>query len=202
VNAPSDEPIEHERSAARGEGAVEPIDGLAALLERIDPASVDQLDTAELREQRRACEDAEEAVSYARRLLQGRLDILRAELLRREDLGDDETAPLLDALPAILASDHAPTATANVRATRVRVPPPAEGYDARLDAIADKATLTADDGPELDDLQRIVARFADEERTLSDARRALFTRIDALRDELAARYKDGRADVSELLAER
>jgi hypothetical protein len=183
-------------------GASEPIAGLGDLLERVDPDALEELSTAELRTLRRACEDTEEAVSYARRLLQGRLDILRAELLRRQDQGDGEAAPLIDALPSILASDHVATATGNVRSTRVRVPPAADDYAERLDAIADEGELTASDDTTLDELQRIVARFSDEERTLSSARRELFTRIDGLRAELAARYKDGRADVSELLADR
>jgi hypothetical protein len=182
--------------------AGEPIAGLAELLERVDPDALEELSTAELRTLRRACEDTEEAVSYARRLLQGRLDILRAELLRRQDQGDGEAAPLIEALPSILASDHVATQTGNVRSTRVRVPPAADDYAERLDAIADEGSLTASDDTTLDELQRIVARFSDEERTLSSARRELFTRIDGLRDELAARYKDGRADVSELLADR
>jgi hypothetical protein len=182
--------------------AAEPIAGLGELLERVDPDALEELSTAELRTLRRACEDTEEAVSYARRLLQGRLDILRAELLRRQDQGDGEAAPLIEALPSILASDHVATQTGNVRSTRVRVPPAADDYAERLDAIADEGSLTASDDTTLDELQRIVARFSDEERTLSSARRELFTRIDGLRDELAARYKDGRADVSELLADR
>ncbi|MEX2504960.1 MAG: hypothetical protein WD378_08920, partial [Egicoccus sp.] len=40
--------------------------------------------TADLRQARAACEAEEEAVSYARRLMQGRLDILRDELERRD----------------------------------------------------------------------------------------------------------------------
>jgi hypothetical protein len=184
------------------DGAAEPIAGLDDLLDRVDPDALEELSTAELRTLRRACEDTEEAVSYARRLLQGRLDILRAELLRRQDQGDGEAAPLIDALPSILASDHVATQTGNVRSTRVRVPPAADDYAERLDAIADEEALTASDDTSLDELQRIVARFSDEERTLSSARRELFTRIDGLRAELAARYKDGRADVSELLADR
>jgi hypothetical protein len=49
-----------------------------ALLAEDTLQRLDTLDTSELRRARAACEEAEEGISYARRLLQGRLDILRA----------------------------------------------------------------------------------------------------------------------------
>jgi hypothetical protein len=166
----------------------------------VDLATVADLPTAELRTLRHACEEAEEAVSYARRLLQGRLDILRAELLRREH--EPESVALLSALTDVLAADHVPSDPMKARATRLRVPPGSDPYMERLDAIADEARLAATAERDLVDLRDIASRFADEERALSARRRQLFDRIDALRDELAARYKDGRADVSELLGGR
>ena len=154
------------------------------------------LPTGELRTRRAACEEAEEGVSYARRLLQGRLDLLRAELRRRDE---DGVSRLLDALPAILSGDDAPQNPMHARATRLRVPPSADAHAAALDAVVDEATLLDPSGLDLDALGILVERIGGHERELSSLRRALFDRIDALRDELAARYKDGRADVSDLL---
>jgi hypothetical protein len=154
------------------------------------------LPTAELRTRRAACEEAEEGVSYARRLLQGRLDLMRAELRGRDEHG---AADLLGALPAILSGDESHSDPMHARSTRLRVPPSADAHAEALDAIADEATLLNPGELDLGTLTTLVERLAEHERQLSALRHALFERIDALRDELAARYKDGRADVGELL---
>jgi len=159
-------------------------------------AELTSLPTAELRTRRAACEEAEEGVSYARRLLQGRVDLLRAELLGRDGRG---AANLLEALPSILAHDEAHGDPMKARATRLRVPPSADAHAEALDAIAHEATFLNSGDLDLDALESLVEALEVHERGLSALRRALFVRIDALRDELAARYKDGRADVGELL---
>jgi len=159
-------------------------------------ADLESLSTAELRTRRAACEGAEEGVSYARRLLQGRLDLLRAELRGRDDR---VAAHLLEALPTILAGDESPGDPMQARATRLRVPPSADAHAAALDDIADESTLLNSGDLDLATLTSLVEQLTDHERQLSALRHALFDRIDALRAELAARYKDGRADVGELL---
>ena len=159
-------------------------------------AELATLPTAELRTRRAACEEAEEGVSYARRLLQGRLDLLRAELVGRDEHG---AAHVLAALPSILAGDRSHGDPMKARATRLRVPPSADAHAEALDAIADEATLLDPRPLSLDELSDLVAALNEHERQLSTLRHALFQRIDALRDELAARYKDGRADIKELL---
>lgn len=162
---------------------------------------LDSLDTDELRRARAACEAAEEGISYARRLLQGRLDILRARLDERDE---PEAGRLLAELPALLADDGHVADPAQARATRVRVPAGAERYSDLIDAVItedDLPTLEGDDlqREELAGVERVTEALTAVERELSARRRALFTRIDALRAELVARYKDGRADVRELL---
>jgi hypothetical protein len=66
-------------------------------------AGVSSIDMDELRSLRKEAEQEETDLSYLRRLLQGRLDILRAELARRS--GADE-GDLVDALPKILADEN------------------------------------------------------------------------------------------------
>lgn len=180
-------------------------DGLAARPGIPDPqqllpaallTELDTLPTSELRSRRAACEEAEEGVSYARRLLQGRLDLLRAELAGRDGRG---AASLLEALPAILAGGGSRGDPMKARATRLRVPASADAHAEALDAIADEATLLDPRPLSLDELSDLVEALNEHERQLSALRHALFQRIDALRDELAARYKDGRADIKELL---
>ncbi len=157
-------------------------------------ASLGELSTEELRRLRSVCEAAEEGVSYARRLLQGRLDILRAELADR----DDTDHHLLDVLPRILTADPG-GGGGQARALRLRVPPDAEIHTALIDEILDEGSLQAVDGHDHASLSEVAERLAEHESRLSSLRRAWFTRIDAVRDELAARYKDGRADVREFL---
>lgn len=156
--------------------------------------------TAEVRLARAACEAEEEAVSYARRLVQGRLDILRDELERR-DGGDDEATDVLARLAAILSADRPPGAIsgpAQARATRVRVPAGAEAYAEELDEVVDDGFLEDLHQRRTAELATAVERLAAHEHELSGARRGLFERIDRLRDELARRYKDGTAAVSDL----
>ena len=178
-------------------------DGVGALPvpdpEQLLPAdlldALDTLTTEQLRARRVDCELAEEGVSYARRLLQGRIDILRAELDQRDDAA---AADLLGSLPSILADGTARADPLHTRATRLRVPPDAADYEAAIDAYigAEHRDVEAHvEGQQTAQLAPIVDRLAALERELSVVRRALFERIDALRDELAARYKDGRADV-------
>jgi hypothetical protein len=167
----------------------------------LDPSFLDGVEdwsTERLREERAACEAEEEAVSYARRVLQGRVDILRAELQRRSD---GAALDLLERLPAILAADQsgARPSAAHVRSTRLRVPAGADAYEARIDAIVDESRLERIDGEQVGDIEAIVDRLVGVEQDLSATRRDLFGRIDAIRAELADRYKDGRASVRDLL---
>jgi hypothetical protein len=171
----------------------------------LDPAYLDGLDdasTSEVRALRAECEDTEEGISYARRLLQGRLDILRAELLRRDEAGDGHARTLLGDLTTILTHDqHGTLDPTQARATRLRVPPSAEQHERDLDRIVDQSQLADLEQLTVDDLAMIIDRLSQHERELSALRRQLFDRIDTLRAELARRYKDGRADVSQILVD-
>src|SRR6266511_4767593 len=74
----------------------------------LDPGFIAEsgsLELSELRARRDEAEAEEADISYLRRLLQGRLDILRAELVRRSQGGDRDVASLLAGLPAILSDE-------------------------------------------------------------------------------------------------
>ena len=164
---------------------------------------LDTLSTDEIRARRADAQAEEEAVSYVRRLLQGRLDILRAELIRRTDDGSPEAADLLGRLSSVLSDDAAGQRDQlGARATRLRVPEGIDGYTERLDAVLDASALEELEGRTVETLQAFIDRLTDHEHELSEIRQQLFVRIDALRSELAARYKDGRAAIGDLLAER
>jgi hypothetical protein len=175
-------------------------DAPATVLGEDELADLASWSNDDLRTRRAACEAHEAAVSYARRVLQGRLDIVRAELERRHEAGDPNARQLLAALPALLAGDHVATDPVRARVSSVTVPPEADELVARIDADLGEATLTGLADRSDGDLETLVASLEGHEAALSSTRRQLFGSIDAIRDELAARYKDGRANVADLLA--
>jgi hypothetical protein len=181
---------------------VEPVSGGDRRIDRVlEPAFVDGLDALGLDELRRRRDEAEleEAdASYLRRLLQGRLDIVRAELARRaeEGAGDHDIAALIDRLPAIL-TDHDPGSFNAV--PRVLAPPRADQHRRRVERLVSDDTLANLHELEHDDLERAVDVLTSEETKVSAVRRRVQDVLDRLRTELTHRYRDGGADVSELL---
>ena len=70
----------------------------------LEPEYLEDLGTADLddlKQRRDTAEDVEAQISYYRRLLHGRMDLLNFELRRRRG---DEKRTLIEALPEILAS--------------------------------------------------------------------------------------------------
>lgn len=171
----------------------------------LDPSyleGLEELPTDEIRRRRDACEEEESGISYARRVLQGRLDIVRAEALRRRDDGSEQAGSILAALPDILGRDHVTSDPAHTRVTRFLVPPSVQYHRRDVDEIADEDAVTELRGRSVDSLLEMVERLAAKEHELSTRRRAVLDRIDALRDELLERYKSGEARVSDVLADR
>jgi hypothetical protein len=171
----------------------------ATVLDEAEREALSSWSTTEVRDRRAACEGQEAAVSYARRVLQGRLDIVRAEVERRHEAGAEGAGALLGTLPRVLAGDHVATDPARARVSSVTVPPAADELVARIDADLGELTLSRLSERSEDELASVIAALERHEKELSAARRRLFDSIDALRDELAARYKDGRASVTDLL---
>lgn len=158
------------------------------------------LPTPELRRRRDECEEEESGISYARRILQGRLDILRAEAIRRRDAGQQEAGAVLAALPDILGDEGSVTGPAQARVTRFLIPPTVRYHRREVDSIASDESISAMTQRPTEQLQEAVEQLARKERELSAVRRQLLDRIDALRDELVRRYKSGAAHVSEVLS--
>ena len=138
-----------------------------------------------VRELRDACREVELKISYHRRIAQGRLDIALAERERRASGGD-----LVDALPGILA-DRPSGASHSDRAIGI--------IDLDHDDMEDEPSIT--DLPDLstDELSDVIERLALTERRLSDQRRALLDNLDRLQAELVARYRDGRAQIGQVV---
>lgn len=161
---------------------------------------IEERPTGEIRALRDECEAEENGVSYARRIVQGKLDIVRAELLRRRDEGhsDDELHALLDSLPNILSDRLSGGRRPAQRAVRFLVPPSAQHHAEDAERIGEGALTDLTDRS-ADEIATLVEQLGEEERRLSALRRRLFGRIDTLQGELTRRYKAGATDVSEVL---
>lgn len=149
-------------------------------------AGLAELSLAELRERRDECLAEREYLSLLRRLVQGRVEILKAEIERR---GGGDQSPLVERLATILAGE--PQGSARGEAVRVGVPEEemllARRRVERLVADAGLSDPTALDD---DRLGRAVDLLASEEREVSERRTAVISVLDRLQDELKRRYKE------------
>ncbi len=145
------------------------------------------LSLEDLRDRRDACVAEREYLSLLRRLVQGRAEILRAELERRSGSGDQ--GPLIERLASILASD----AQGPSRGEAVKVGLPQEELllaRRRVERLVADAGIS--DPSELDDdrLEEAVDVLSGEEREVSAQRGDVHRVLDALQDELKRRYKE------------
>jgi RsiG-like len=149
--------------------------------ERSDPGA---LDLTQLRARRRELQQLDDAVSYVRRVAQGRADLARAELARRSG---GEPAELTDDLRGVLAD--------RLLAGSDRPPRPAEDFSEHPRAVElDRLCAKLGFGrlPELapDELAALAAALDDFERRVSAERHDVFARLDELTDELVRRYRE------------
>lgn len=174
-------------------------DTLRSIIAGDDPGDLTALDMAELRTRRATCREVETGLSYLRRQAQGHLDVVAAEQARREAGGDPgDLEDLIARLPELLAG--------STRSPGVGRLPSEFGTGAVDDDLADELErivseggLAAPDQLTDDDLATVGASLAEFERTVSDLRRTLFDRIDAIEAELTRRYRTGEASVDSLL---
>ncbi len=177
-------------SAARTAGAevAEP-----ELPELPDRPVLDGLGLPELRALLRRAQQEEGDLSYVRRLLQGRIDILRAELARRSAPG----SPLLDLLPEIL-TDEPSRHRSSARHVTLGTPR-SEEYRSLAETMLSEvelSDLTARTDDELDDAMGRLVRY---EQDVSQRRQVMQRTADGCSTEIARRYREGEAQVEDLL---
>jgi hypothetical protein len=155
----------------------------------LDPQFLAGIDTAspeQLRDKLRDARTEEDSLSYVRRNLHGRLDLLRAELdFRHGDRGADRSVETMTtALSSRGAGGRGGRAGLGLQAAAAagergveRVL--AEDHLARLPEMSDE------------EIEQVVGRVEEAERELSEDRHRLHDVIDALEAELAVRYKNG-----------
>ncbi len=153
------------------------------------------LDLDELRQRRHTAEDVENQISYYRRLLHGRMDLLNFELRRR---GGEEERTLLEALPEILASGMIFGPEPNLRHIETMPPIPTKTGRRLIDKIMDDGVLTQLSDLSDDEIVEALDQIREVETEMSNQRRQLHSVIDALQDEIVARYRSeqGEATVS------
>jgi hypothetical protein len=154
----------------------------------------------EIRSMRAEGQAVEVGLSYLRRLVQGRLDIVAAEARHRREGGDPtELHDLVEQLPEILSDHvHAPGVG---RLPSLMAPSEEDeiALQAELDAVCDSKMVTSLADVDDAELDRLVHELTELERSVSARRKALFERIDALQAELTRRYRTGEASVESLL---
>lgn len=137
-------------------------------------------------------------LSYYRRMLHGKLDLLDFEVRRRNG---EESRSLIEALPEILADPpSARTSNPLDRELSLDLPELAgEGRRAVDQALSDDflARLPFTDD---DELTTIRDSLSSTEQMVSEQRRAVHDAHDAITAELTNRYRDGIADADELLS--
>ncbi|MEU6312413.1 AmfC protein [Streptomyces sp. NPDC047014] len=158
------------------------------------PSPSAALGLPELRAQRRDAQRDEADLSYVRRLLQGRIDILRAEVARRAD----PEAPVVDRLSVILA-DAPSSRSASARHVTLGTPQSEEYRLLAAEMLSDVelSDLEARTDGELDDAMARLVRY---EQQVSRRRQQLQRTADECSAEITRRYREGEAQVDDLLA--
>ena len=166
----------------------------------LDPGFVGDLGAlglGELRRRHGVCSDLDVELSFYRRMLHGRLDLLSFEMRRRRG---EESRTLMEALPEILAGDTEPLPPRPVgesRALSLEAPdlPPVGRREA--DRALSDDFLARISGLSDAELEETGFRLAAAEEAISRQRRLVFDALDAIQSELAARYRRGAADPAE-----
>lgn len=182
------EPVE--RGAAVGErdevAIIPPVSGGS------DPAT---LSLADLRTARNELQQREDAVSYVRRMVQGRLDIARAEQQRRAEHRAVD-ADVSGEITRVFATESAGGSQRPPRDTEPRIDDP---LVVRLEALCDRVGFGAVRTLNDDELQVCIGELSSFEADVSRQRREMFATIDALSAELVRRYKSHDSAVDDLL---
>lgn len=153
------------------------------------------LSLVEIRQQRSDLQTQEDAVSFVRRMAQGRLDIARDEQRRRADNTPISTTVTTN-LAGIFGQEHGGGSARPPRETNIS---PDHVLVRELERLCEDIGFGSLRSLDDESLDQIVTSLLAFESQRSAERRQLFDQIDALTVELVRRYKDGGADIDSLL---
>lgn len=148
-----------------------------------------------LRDRRRICDDVENELSYYRRMLHGRMDLLGFELRRRSG---EETRSLIEALPEIL-TDSASGYVPSGRPTKVTLPDLPDQRRRHIDEVLEADFLTRIALVQDDELNEIQRSLVETETEISAQRHSVQEAFNTIQSELTRRYKEGLANFDEIL---
>jgi hypothetical protein len=156
---------------------------------------VEQRPLVEVRELRDEAAQEETDLSYLRRLLHARIDIVRAEQERRSSGG----SAVVEQLATILSTNAVGPATGLGR-YQTHEPSRADAHQRHVEALISDVDLS--DVSSLSDarLGEVLETLISEEASVSVRRREVQVVVDKLNAEIASRYQRGSASVDELLA--
>ena len=175
---------------------------MSDLTRLLDPAYLGRLadrPVEEIRAMRAECVRFETELSYFRRLVQGRLDIVSSEQERRRQ-GDDPTGlpELIGQLPEIFSEQRRPGGAGRLPQS-IDAPEVDDTLATTLDELAGPSVLSGLPGEDDAAVTRLANELSGLEHTVSEYRHQMFERIDALQAELTDRYRTGEASFDALL---
>jgi hypothetical protein len=159
-------------------------------------AGVEQRPLEEVRTLRDEAAQEETDLSYLRRLLHARIDIVHAERRRRAEGG---STSVVEQLVAILARNAVGPATGSGRYQTVE-PSRAQAHRRHVEALVADVDLSDVTSLSAAKLADALDAYASEEESVSKCRREVQIVMDRLNAEIARRYREGRASVDDLLA--
>jgi hypothetical protein len=160
-------------------------------------AGLHEAPLADVRALRTEAEQEEADLSYIRRLVQGRIDIVRAELARRTGGGEGS---LVENLATVLADQARGPARGMGRHVTVE-PTRLDAHQRYVESLVADVDLSDTTARTDEELQGALEALSSEETSVSAKRRRVQEVMDLLSAEITRRYRDGEADVADLLPE-
>ena len=176
---------------------------IARIDDILSPAYVEGLESlpiTDVRSRRDECQEAADELSYLRRMVQGRLDIVHADLQRR---AGGEPGDLHDLVEQLKRGEIIADGTRSAGLGRLPhnlAPADLDGWIAReLDSIGGADRLSSLSDLEEDTVRSVADELEALERRVSEQRSLLHDRANTLQEEIVRRYKSGEATVDSLL---
>jgi hypothetical protein len=162
----------------------------------LDPSFVDgltELPTHEIRRRRDESLAEREFLSYLRRLLQVRQDVLTAERGQRKS--GDEPGPLVDRLTAVLSKGGKADGSRGEALRTILSEADLVEAERQAEAMLPRLDPGETDALSEDQLERAVRALAEAERAVSSRRAAVMRVHDRLQEELKRRYRDDPGEI-------
>lgn len=180
-----------------------PLVAISGIEQLLDPSFLEDVATLEmgqLRERRDLCQQASDTLSYLRRLVQGRLDLVHDELSGRASGTHRELSDIVEDLKRGEILGEGTRSEGMGRLPHSFSPADADGWiTAELDILLppDRLALLTEMSDE--ELREVAESLQRVERRVSDQRAELHRRTDAFQEEIVRRYRTGEASVESLL---